>query len=424
MKKRCSDLVEQANDCLTRGLYSNAISKTKKCIEIVDDKKVMITKVLGSQNFDMNLHSLFVRLLWLEYRSWNFNKVIEISSEINNRGIDIMKYSSVAFGIQLCDKLALLRNGADNIDPTQITTNFLKEVQTTTKFVRVKRKLIVNALRVSKNFDAAIDLDKNISIHPRFSEPLSARASLLVSYIERYRAEYHKRSRKDDYFLIKTLISKIKESSRGSSGQNQVWIELNTIEKDIEILGVDVAFALAQWFYLIHKLHDDDYKQECYNMAAGYLELVLGKMWMSKDDCALCDCAPSEVDIKSVCEECHVACFCSVDHQRLSWKKNAIDGMRIGHEALCPLMNTYRRLKLQIASPSSFRKECLGFLAYGLRLKGKCFAKHDELQRNGELSNTAYNTDMYQKLYAAEVRIETFTSAFFPLSLLTVHFSL
>ena len=61
----------------------------------------------------------------------------------------------------------------------------------------------------------------------------------------------------------------------------------------------------------------------------------------------------------------------------MTWKKDAIRGMRIGHEILCPLMKAYRKWKLASKKSNEralklrrrFESECLYFLSDGLGLK-------------------------------------------------------
>lgn len=374
---------------------------------VLEERNLLLMTRDGPELFLRYLLGYFDILIQFVYYCWNFNAVIETYCDLQNQNINIMKHFSdtkEAVRIQLYVTLAVLGNGADV--GHALGASFLKELQNFPDLVEDYHlhKEVINVLRVTKNFETAIaiDLDEKNPLLPTVSEPVVVKVSLLVSYIERYKAEFHHRSKKDDYFLIKALISQIEEIEEKY---------LQNAEKFDARRLCDSLIAHAQWFYLISTLHDDDdvYKKGCYNLAVGYLDRVLGLMWIFRSKCSLCHCSLNEGDIKSVCEECHVACFCSINHQRLSWKKNAIDGMRIGHQALCPLMNTYRKLKLQKTSPRRFRKECLKFLAYGLKLKGKCFAKHDELQCNDELSSTAYVSDILPHLYAAEVRMETFT---------------
>ena len=63
----------------------------------------------------------------------------------------------------------------------------------------------------------------------------------------------------------------------------------------------------------------------------------------SVDACYTCGQAVTRDDVQLVCSGCHVACYCSLDHQRMTWKKDTMYGMRIGHKILCPLYKACKK---------------------------------------------------------------------------------
>ena len=114
--------------------------------------------------------------------------------------------------------------------------------------------------------------------------------------------------------------------------------------------------------------------------------LYLKMLWHFFDrNCFTCHQAGTATEVQLVCSACRLACYCSLDHQRMTWKKDAVQGMRIGHEILCPLMKAYRKWKLvskkggerALKVRRRFDRECLYFLSDGLGLKDKCFREED-----------------------------------------------
>ena len=120
------------------------------------------------------------------------------------------------------------------------------------------------------------------------------------------------------------------------------------------------------------------------NLVSTGLMIDKGGKKMVRDNCWTCGQAAAPNEVQYVCSGCQVACYCSIDHQRATWKKEAVKGMRIGHDILCPLYKAFRKYTLQKASEERdeekeskvqrrFDRECVKFLEYGLGLKNKCF---------------------------------------------------
>ena len=101
------------------------------------------------------------------------------------------------------------------------------------------------------------------------------------------------------------------------------------------------------------------------------------------DYCNTCSCAQAatQSEVQFVCSGCRTICYCSREHQRLTWMKDAVQGMRIGHKILCPLMKIYRKWRNAADNNEEkaarlrekLEESCLSFLSHGLRLKNKRF---------------------------------------------------
>ena len=163
-------------------------------------------------------------------------------------------------------------------------------------------------------------------------------------------------------------------------------------EYPVEKFGFNTYYmVLAQWYYLTHTLAaDKSAQEESITRAINFVDQFLyssifateGGLYMPKmkqDCCYTCGQTATSTEVQYICSGCRVACYCSIDHQRNTWKKEAVRGMRIGHEILCPLYKAYRKYKLasEVAlltySYTCLDRECVRFLEYGLGLKNKCF---------------------------------------------------
>lgn len=363
---------------LAENLFSAVSSHAREILQFLESKMEAMSKAADGQlHYDDLLVQTFKLFIWTEYRCWNFEKVIEIHNEVQSRNllnsdVGLPGCSPFVEMIQLGHELALIKRDRRNIDPSFVSNYILQETKNGNDLVSKKRELVINALRASKKFNAVIDLAKNLLLLPNLPDPASVKMSLLVTYIERYRVEYDRRSKKEDYFLIRNLFCHIVE-------------KYSVLQQSQECSGCEYPLALAQWTYLCHKLSKDG-PRENYRMAILGLEKVVESKWKDRDYCTLCDQAPTDCEVKLVCSECRVTCYCSIGHQRLCWKKDEVKGICFGHEVFCPLMRAYRikeealeTCEIKQKTTRRFKNECLRFLAYGLKLEDKCFVLGDLL---------------------------------------------
>lgn len=344
-------------------------------------KNIVSNTCNGHLYFDDLLLQTYKNLLWCEYRRWNFEKVFEIYDYLETSHLLNSKqecyvdgYSKYIFLTNLCYELALIRSGASNANPSRVSDYILEETKRDPKFGAQHVEPVVNALRSSKKFDTLVDLLKKLLLIPNFPDPATTKVSLLVTYIERYRVEFHQRSKRKDFHLIHNLHQHIKEK--------------HPDYKDARKIGYDYCFALAQWYYLCHKLSDEKHiKEKAIRATFCYLEKVLNGKWIDRKSCSLCHQAPTDCEVKFRCSECKVVSYCSIDHQHLSWKENEMKGMCFGHKAFCPVIRAYHKgaksvgicdkEKLQQKFGRRCQDECLEYLANGLKLDEKCFLRED-----------------------------------------------
>ena len=388
---RICGLLDLSNTCLEKHLLSDAATHLRVAIQFINTKwKVLRNVEQGLFYLCRWVLHLCCYLMWVEELRCNFQAVIEVYNELK----DIFPFSESSKigkdwleaddfymkGIQLYYELALVSTKDSNSDISCICEFVLRQIRTApvdadSIYMNTIELLEMteHVLRVAKKFDEVIALDKKLLLLPNLPESLEVKVSLAVSYIERYREEYHLRSKRDDYLLVKNLLDHICNTYE--------YNENSTCELSFE-------FALAQWQYLCHKLSGEKHKRLYYEQSIRHIERIVKCESIFMDNCSTCTQAPTKDDVKYVCSGCRVTCYCSIDHQRMNWRKNQIPGTCVGHQIFCPVLNAYRKWK--VASNEStrdeekqgrmrrrFERECLDCLAYGLRLEKKCFEPED-----------------------------------------------
>lgn len=346
-------------------LFSKAAKQIREIIRILESKKKLMVytreKHLGA----------YLSLIHLEYLRRNYKAAIDCCNYV--QGIS----SEFRVVVSLYHKLIMLRMNGQECQVTNFLNVISRKSNTIEKLVFQEAVL---AFRVHKQYDCAIRLEMACGSSQRSSE-LKSKLSLILTYLERHRVDFQKRSqmRKEDYLSICSLMLSLKEGNP---------LELDNADQ--------YSLVFAQWDYLTHTLASNESAKEegiisaLANVKAFLycsLEVVLdfgGSSKIGLDRCYTCNQAVTSTEVQYVCSGCRVACYCSIDHQRATWKKDAVKGLGIGHEILCPLYKALRKFELQLASKDSdeekesrsrrrFERECRKFLENGLGLKNKCF---------------------------------------------------
>ena len=148
----------------------------------------------------------------------------------------------------------------------------------------------------------------------------------------------------------------------------------------------------AQWIYLNHQGTTEQNVKELHTaifLVGNYIKAQYEDTVMYH--CLGCEQKSTPSNSFLVCSGCRVACFCCIDHQRSSWKKELHWGVGIGHKILCPLYKAYHKCKNAEENRrenideyySRFRRECEKFLSDGLGLRDLCFSR-DFVDKNSE----------------------------------------
>ena len=236
---------------------------------------------------------------------------------------------------------------------------------------------VVRTLRVLKDYDSAIALGEKLERLRENRERHTSENTIadivpyenIVSHLERYRVEYHQHTGK---VFRNNILVRVQEV-------------FNKLDEDLLRQRDAFFIMIAQRDYLGHQIDDKELSSQLCGKAIKYVEKYLETICDFERHCFTCLQADTATEVQLVCSGCRVACYCSLGHQRMTWKKGAIRGMRIGHEILCPLMKAYRKWKL-VSKKGNERamklrrrldRECLYFLSHGLGLKDKCFQETD-----------------------------------------------
>ncbi|GFH55912.1 predicted protein [Chaetoceros tenuissimus] len=365
-------------------LSSQAADELREGIQLTQRQ---LLKHESSSTFRMNLPTwtwfvkskliAYSNLMAVEFDRRNFEGAIQIYENLFQKGNIKMKMeilSDVFPSLQLQYHEALLRQGKGNID-TFITLSKVR-ISYGGKDDNLEGDLFrsANFLRTTKHFDAAIVLGKQLEELNADIEPLA------TSYLEQYLVEYYpKFGRK-----IKSLPESFENIfiDMGDAFGNMVE-KYNNGGFDTSV-DPETLLVLAQWIYLLHQFSSDDKEIMMKKEAIGFIEDYLDLISKVETHCRTCTQTATESEVQLVCSGCRVACYCSIDHQRMTWKKEAVKGMRFGHEVLCPVMKAYRKWRHANHNGDHervsrlrrrFERECLYLLSDGMGLKDKCFKK-------------------------------------------------
>ncbi|GFH55910.1 predicted protein [Chaetoceros tenuissimus] len=365
---KIEELIEKFQKSHDLNLYSQAADELREGVQVVEATMLESSDTL----FKMNLQAWFVEsktlflsnLMVVEFDRDNFDGAIQIYKNLFERGnIDMnMKILSPIFPtLQLQYHEALLRQGKGNIDTfISLSKSLISRGRKENLELDLLRS--ANFLRTVKHFDAAVVLGKQLE------ELIGDRLSLDTTYLEQHIHIGGNKSLPDDYFLNMEYVLQ-KYENDGFNADN-----------------AGCMLVLAQSTYLLHQL-SSDHSEEVFRKAIVFIEEYLASFWIFKSHCNTCNQTATESEVQFVCSGCRVACYCSIDHQRMSWKKEAVRGMRIGHEVLCPVMKAYRRWRHACCNDKDdeddkvsrlrrrFERGCLYLLSDDLGLKDKCFKK-------------------------------------------------
>ena len=346
------------------GLFSKAVKQMRVAIQLLESKKELMVYTRDEHA------SAHFSLMTFEYERKNFKAAIDCYNLV--MGGSKHKTCSPQFRgtFYLYYQLLMLRLYGKECKLSDFAHYISREGNRITNVICMEA---IVAFRARKQFDYAIGIEK--ACGSMIWSPLESKLSLALTYLEQYRLDFHRRPqlRSTDFAIMNSLIMSL---------QVEYPIEYYT--------RFEYCLVLAQWYYLTHNLiGNKETKKRMIDATPEMVEAILRSgsplpqhSKLSEDSCYTCGQAATSTEVQFVCSGCRVACYCSIDHQRMTWKNEAWKGICVGHEVLCPLYKAHRKYKEATKSRDKekesrmkrrFDRECVRFLEDGLGLKDKCF---------------------------------------------------
>ncbi|GFH43596.1 predicted protein [Chaetoceros tenuissimus] len=354
-------------------LYSEAVHKYEEGLEAI--------KIQSSNTIDLSILEIFKmkstfsqNLIMMEYSRCGFDRVIQIYNDIQMSPEN--EKVPLSFMNKLQRQLAMLRLDSSSENKDQLKSLINDRISEGMKGYNDYDEMFsfleaVRLLRNLKYYDEAITLGEKLE---RLDENgVGAEFENAVSHLERYRSGYHKQT--DSRFPNNFLLPVKDACYKFENGNGKAEC----------IRGDAYMIMVAQSNFLCHQIDNKQHSSQLCSNAIEHVERYLEWEWYLDRRCFTCLQKGTATEVQLVCSGCRFACYCSLDHQRMTWKKDAIQGMRIGHEILCPLMKAYRKWRL-VSKEDNERalklrrrldRECAYFLSDGLGLKDKCFQERD-----------------------------------------------
>ncbi|GFH53270.1 predicted protein [Chaetoceros tenuissimus] len=372
IERAVKSLYEDSCDMHRKCLYSQAHEKLSKIAALLEAKKGLLMKKHLVYYKQTNVYA-YEKIANLEVRQRNFEAVISIYDFCES-------IVTVTDKLYLFYCLALMVTGRK--DWYQATGAALKYAQYAFSVHQSDQSkphlhprkahlallgpywnFFLVELRRMKKWDEALDFTNKFGIYIEGSKFFASAFLHVATYIERYRVEAQKRPRdernKMSVSLYKYIFAKI--------GDGFAKFETRKVGSHpyMVLLG-------AQWLYLNHHGTKEQRVKEI-DTAIFIVEKYIKTQYEDTDtvmhNCLGCEQKSTTSDPLLVCSGCRVVCYCGLDHQRSSWKKELHWGKSHGK-------NTYEY-------HSRFQRECEKFLSDGLGLNDLCFSQ-DFVDKNGE----------------------------------------
>ncbi|GFH53268.1 predicted protein [Chaetoceros tenuissimus] len=366
-------LYEDACNMYNDFLYTQAQAKISKIASLLEAEKDMLMKNHSDYYKQRNIHA-HEKLAHVEILRRNFQAVIPIHDFCESIAIMTDK-------LYLMYCLALMVTGKENsFQASNAALEYLHSIHTSNSngnhlgVLGIYWHMFLIELRRKRKWDEALDftikLGSNIEVSTLYSSPFM----LATTYIERYRVDARKRPRSKQNHMSVSLYKYI--STLISEGYDQTRKGLFCAHENHDLL-------LAQWLYLNHHGSSkifNNFREYAIQLVEDYIRNKKTGIYRM-ELCLGCRQKTASSDPGLVCSGCRVACYCSHEHQRSSWKKELDWGVGIGHKMLCPLYKALRKCREAhercISDTRKYNlrleKECEKFLSNGLGLKDLCF---------------------------------------------------
>ena len=338
--------------CIRNNLKSKLTKVLEECIHFIESKWDAIFRLVHVTD-DNKIFSFYYILVLNYYFTYNYEKIPQVVdsflSIVQTKRLPKTEHSYI---LTFHWRLALLRQGETTVDEclSLLSDWTSRGVNAITQGLGMEAA--VTELMLMKEFDKAIAIGKQL-------EKLTGDKMILAMvYFEQYRLGLS-----DHSLLFNFMPSPLDDDYIHKDG----FLSHAKFSQDL--------LVFAQWEVMYHK--------QASRGAVSWVDEFVKEI-CEEHICRSCIQAITDSDVPFVCSGCRVACYCSLDHQRLNWKKDPLRGTRIGHTLLCPMMNVYRKWKQANdvgyeAAANKLRrrldKEIVYFLSHGLGLGERCFQK-------------------------------------------------
>ncbi|GFH55913.1 predicted protein [Chaetoceros tenuissimus] len=345
-------------------LFSKVMKELEECIDFIETKQDAIFRLEKCANnhqyFFYRVSFVFSYLVIIYYRAYKYEKITAVVEKFllmgQQKGNDTTKIllsNQHSFSLIFFSRLSKLREGETTVDDCISQLNSWSSIiaqmeDSVEDITHAMMEAAVTELMLMKEFDKAVVVGK------KMEQLTGDKMALARIYFEQYRLGIC------DHSLIHNFMPcPLDDDYIHKDGFNQ-----KRYSQDL--------LVHAQWDFVFHK--------EASRMAVLWIEAFVQVICKDRN-CGSCMQAVTDSDVPFVCGGCRVTCYCSLDHQRLNWKKDPLRGMRIGHKLLCPMMNAYRKWRQaeDVGNEEAVKKlrrrflmEILYFLCHGLGLEEKC----------------------------------------------------
>lgn len=352
-------------------LFSKLVKELEECIHFIEMKQDAIFRLEKEANnqedfFFYRISFFYCFLVHVYYYTHNYEKIssvvkkfLLISEPKGHVATKEMLSNYYSYSLMFHGQLAFLKQGKTTVEEclsslnnwtSKVIAHIDEGVYTTTQGMMENT---VTLLMLMKEFDKAIAVGKQL-------EQLTGdKLTLATAYLEQYRLGLS-----DHTQLYKFMPCPLDGDYTDKDGFNSHARYLQDF------------LVYAQWDFIFTKV-------EASRGAILWVERFVQAI-CEDHKCGSCRQAVTESDVPFVCSGCRVACYCSLDHQRLNWKKDPLRGTRIGHKLLCPMMNVCRKSRQakDVGNKEAVKKwrrrlfkEILYFLSHGLGLEERYFQK-------------------------------------------------
>lgn len=347
-----------AIDSLERNCYRENFSSALSIAYQLRDRIDFNTDELGNEKSwitnDSLVYLIYERLLSTLMAKRDYSEILKCYQDLMNKS----EQKGLGFGFRFYYYMAMLRNPKakaillpDFIDHLKLYIERITSIEP-----RVMQQYFRG------DFRCCLIRTSNTLLQMKY---FNALASILEAFPSKYSADTTHIYVRDCANLRRCIVDDT------LSRQERV-MTLQSVCKSFDVGYFECpSLILAQLSFLQKK----EFKGKCH---VEHMRDFLDTKWKSfKNQCFTCCDKVASFDSHFLCKGCRVACFCSKDHQHQSSNNHFVHCYDVGHELLCPLMNTHRILRSAAdedleTCEQNFRRACDIWVQKSIGLAKEC----------------------------------------------------